>query len=276
MDNIYNYDLKDDDIRYYLMGKAVSNKPIDFYGKKIRQVSVDDMFEHGEKWFNSIIQPYVYNKDVYGVNDNQFGLLEVFFALSDERIKSGGVEKTHNELLKDSLSYFMDIPKKDIDILCDKNGVVQIIIGDKSNINNIAKLLFIDSNRFEELKGVILLICGGLKEFHKSDLDKKDELESKIKNNETKNRLAKLLDADKKRENDMDKSARIYNVYNSIISMNSPLDYNSALKLNIYQLYNSYNTSQIKEDNQFVLNTASNGMCSEGTKIIPFVKRIEK
>ena len=48
-----NFNLKDDNGRYYILGKALSNNPIDFYGKKMKYITVNDLFEYGEDFLEN-------------------------------------------------------------------------------------------------------------------------------------------------------------------------------------------------------------------------------
>lgn len=274
----FNYNLNDENTKYYYMGKVLTNKPIKFYGMNIRYITVDEVFNKGEKWLNEMLFPFMRNRDTYldSIPNDNIGLLEIFYYITETQLKNGETIDTYMDLLKDGISYFFGIDEKRIDFFIERNtGLINLVILDEYNPRGKAPQLIINSDRFEELRKIILLICGDIQEIHRSDLNKED-LESKIKSKSTKKRLGRLLEEEKKRESNMTKTSRIYNVYNSVVSMTDLVNYDRILDLNIYQLYNSYNNAQIKEDNNFLLNTASNGLCSEGTKIVPFINRIQK
>jgi hypothetical protein len=271
-----NYNLEDEDIRYFLLGRIISNKLIDFYGLKMKHITVDEILDNGEEWYNNLLKPFLCNKDVWGLNDD-FGLLEIFYLISHEQIKKGETKDIYDDLLKNSLSYFFNIDTKDIKMV-EMGTDINIVIGE----NPLSPTLFIDSNRFEELRKIILLEYNDGKEIHKSDLEKENK-EKTSKDKVYAERLKHFYEGKRKYENNkkngsgkINKTARICNVYDTIVNWVYGGDYNKGLDKTLYQLYSTYNFKNAESNYKYVLNISSSGMATSDLKITPLPEQTAK
>jgi hypothetical protein len=286
----YDYNLKDDDIRYFIIDKVISDKPIDFYGMKIKHINADDMLENGEKWMNRLLSPFLNNIDVYigDTQDLDVGLLEIFCYETKNQLNKGEVEDTFEDLLIDSISYFFGIDKGRIGlkeyITSDNKYKVDLVIVDETNpIVNPPKL-FMSSRMFEELKKIILLIYNDGKEFHREDYLKQNDKELTSNNANDAERLKRFYQGanaykkstEKDNKGKINKIARFSNVYNTVVNWACNGDYEKALKRNIYQLYSTYNFIHAESNYNYVLNISSNGMATESLKIVPLPEQVAK
>lgn len=251
---MYNFDLSDDNVYYSIHGKCIANLPIDFYGKNIRQISVLDYFDKGEEWFGKLLNPFIYNRDIFGNISKSIGLLELMYLNNKEDFMDS---------IKFSCSYLFGVDELYIRdrVIEDDNGFqVFIIIGGENC--KPEDLLIINNKRFMELKNLVLILSGELSEIHRRDLEK--EQETQIKDEKFRERFARYQ---KNKQQYLEKSKkpktnRKFNIFRTVVYMQENIDFEKVLKMNIYQLMDVYTNIHIREGYRTRMKIATSGFCS--------------
>lgn len=246
-------DLKNEDQKYYYLGKCITGKTIDFYSEKIYQPLVNDIFEMGEKSYFQLLMPFIIPIDFF---KNSLDSTSVYEAIMQD--------EGMTILLKESLFYFLKLDKDDIkEYYSERKKRKQLLIKDR---------LILYNERFDELKTLVLLMCN-VKELTKEDLElgKKDEepLSASKK---------KLLNGRKQNNkyNLEDKKVKLVNVYNYIVHEPPIPDYDKYLNWSIYQLYNTYSNMMKKKNIQFTYDVITNGMGTKEMKLESLADQIIK
>lgn len=243
-----NFNLKDDNNRYYILGKALSNNPINFYGKKMKYITVNDLFEYGEDFLENTLKVFCYSEDLLGRQEiinglkekvpdlklNEFGILEILYSISQ-------ADKEFEKNIFETMKFLFDCDFKWIalDLLPYGISEFKVFLG----CDNYK----LDNKQFNEL-GEILRLIYGLKLLTKEDLNKQDKNERllmKIKDESVREEFRKILQERDKREDSekgkRKKEERIYNNFNYINIQLGGLREEQLLKMNLYQFYNLYN-----------------------------------
>lgn len=250
-------DLNDEKQKYFYLNKCVSGKPVDFYGEKIYQPTVDEVFEMGEDTYYEFLSPFIVGRGLYNAPDD----MNTYECIMNNK-------KMIVNLIM-AINYFLKIDNVRIyecRSLSKKLGrpVNQIILNDR---------LIIDNNKFEELKQIILLICN-TKEVDKDDVEEnKQEISGKFKS--SKEKLLKGRSKSKKKQNE-EKRVKLANVYNFIVHSQDKIDYQNPLTWTIYQLYDTYQLQHMKENIKFIYDIASNGMLEKGKELELFSEKMAK
>lgn len=250
------YDLSNEQDYYYIHGKCIANLPINFYGLNIKQISLKDYFNYGEEWFARLVYPFRLNKKILlkeqDLIDN-IGILELFDLVSEEQRKNKS-----NEIIEDILI-------ENLKYLFTTNNVKKMIIN-KHNVPFVNYIvddtLMINSEKFEELKKIILVICGEIDELDLSKLNSKKTI--KLKNKKDQAAYNKLLEGRKKRaeKNKDDKSVKLFNIYRAVVYMQENIDFELWLNRNIYQLYDTFKNLHEREGYRERIRIATSGFCS--------------
>lgn len=244
------YDVEDYEYREYLRGLCLLNKPIPFYNKFINHISIGDIITMGEKAYMDMISVFALNKKyITNGQDIDIGLLDILFVNADRDVIFGSIFS--------ALKLLMNL----------KNNPELVPIKNDDGYEHIEivldGLLFIDSEKYEELRKIILFIN------HIKDLEFKVESKKKMINDSDKKRFEKLFKGREKSKQKEDKKNTILNFYNCVVHMQNPVDYDSISKWSIYRLYNTFNNLRIREDYDFNRNLYSSGMVELKKATIP-------
>lgn len=260
---------------FYYKGLALADINIDFYGLKIRQPKVREVLEMGDEQFFKLFKPFLFGDDLVTMEG-----LPIKISILDYSIS---IPSDNGFLLADiieSIKFFC----------CLKDNDITLDIKDEDRIEGVSKELglkriniivgdtVINSDNYDELRKIILLICGDRQPLTKEDLNKKEE-ELKCANEKDNDRLAKLLKGRKKERAKQKKSDDIksmtLNIYNTVVHMDNFIDYDKVLNWNFYRLINTYLTLQKKEFYNFDRDIKSSGMVNlEGVEIPDLTKII--
>lgn len=251
-------DLNDEKQKYFYLGKCVSGKPVDFYGEKIYQPTVDEIFEMGEDAYYEFLSPFIVGRGLYNAPDD----MNTYECIMNNK-------KMIVNLIM-AINYFLKIDNVRIyecKSLSKKLGrpVNQIILNDR---------LIIDNNKFEEFKQIILLICN-TKEVDKDDVENDSFKCKDSKYNEKVSKLLENRSKSIKKQNEI-KKVKLMNVYDYIVHSQSIIDYDAPLKWTIYQIYNTYKNLHIKEGVTFTYSVASNGLLDKDQKLKQLSDEIAK
>lgn len=253
-------DLNDEKQKYFYLGKCVSGKDIDFYGFKIKQPTVDEIFDMGEDSFYKILTPFILGRNLYQAPDD----MSLFECIMNNK------EVCMSLFL--AINYFMKVDFEDMKIY--ESVSMSKKLGRKVNQLIVNGKLIIDSDKFEELKTIVLMISN-TKEVNKNDVAEEDNF--KGLSEETRKMKEKLLKGRKKKNISSDeKKVKLVNVYNYVVHCQEVIDYEKSLKWTIYQLYNTYQNEHIKENTKFLFDVASNGMLDKNSKLEQFSEKIVK
>ena len=251
-------DLNDEKQKYFYLNKCVSGKAIDFYGEKIYQPSVDEVFEMGEDAYYEFLSPFIVGRSLYNAPND----MSTYECIMNNRSMMVNLVM--------AINYFFKIENVRI-YECKSLGkklgrpVNQIILNDK---------LIIDNDKFEELKQIILLICN-VKEVDKDDVGEEEKQEISDKFKSSKEKLLKGRNKIKKKQSE-EKRVKLANVYNFIVHSQDKIDYQTPLTWTIYQLYDTYQLQHMKENIKFIYDVASNGMLEKGKELELFSEKMAK
>lgn len=240
--------ISDENYIRYFKSLALMNKPIDFYGKKIYIPLVEEVLGMREDRFNKLLLPFVHNKKSLSIDIEEVGLLDIYESLTQQQLANGHSDNLFIDFVVDSIKMFFKTDSVDVINM----GTIEVVVD---------RDLFIDSNKFNELKEIILLICK-LKELDapkKSDIEVKLEKITDIREREYQRRI---LENKQKEENIDDLQSKLYNIYNNVVLLTGGLSYEKVSKLNIYQLYNTHKglgiLNNIKFDKDIYVSSISN------------------
>lgn len=259
--------LKDDDSRYFILGKALSNSPIDFYEKKIKYITVNDLFEYGEDFSNDILKIFCYSEDLLGkqeiinnlknnipnFKEKDFGILEILCIIfQNDKDFLNNILKSMNFLFEDNFKW------ETLDLLPYGIGEFKVFL----SCGNYK----LDSKQFNELSEILRLIYN-LKLLTKDDLNKEDKNEKllmKIKDETVREEFRKILyERDRREKNTKDKrkrEERIYNIFNYINIQLGGLKEKELLQMNLYQFLNLYQGLICKNKNDLDRAIMGNGL----------------
>ena len=259
--------LKDDDSRYFILGKVLSNNPIDFYGKKIKYITVNDLFEYGEDFSNDILKIFCYSEDLLGkqeiinnlknnipdFKEKDFEILEILYIISQsDKEFEKNIFKSMNFLFENNFKW------ETLDLLSYGIGEFKVFL----SCGNYK----LDSKQFNELSEILRLIYN-LKLLTKDDLNKEDKNEKllmKIKDESVREEFRKILyERDRREKNTKDKrkrEERIYNIFNYINIQLGGLHEKELLQMNLYQFLNLYQGLMYKNKNDLDRAIMGNGL----------------
>lgn len=254
------YNLDNEQYATYIEGLCLANLPIEFYGQYLKQLYVKDILLLGEEEYGKLITPFTLSKEILLENPNTDIFLLDIYSLDEFR--------TELEYLIKALKLFFNT--SDIELW--NNGQnLEIIIN---------KNLFLDGNKFEKLRKIILK-TNNTRELTKEDLKKTEEKSFSFKDNKLKSEWQLFMEErrrkkESKNEKKKDRATNIINVYNFISNCNN-IDYKMPLELTIYQLYNSYNNYHIKDNYNYTMRIATSGMVdSKDLDLTPLSQRMAK
>lgn len=277
------FNLKDEDNKYYILGKALTNIPIDFYGKEIKYITVNDLFEYGENFLEENLKIFCFSEEILGkqeiinnfkksisnLKEKEFGILETFYIISQTDKE---FEKNIFSILK--FLFNSDFKWEVLDLLPYGIGEFKAFL--------ICKNYKIDNKMFNELGEIIRLIYN-LKLLTKDDLnktDKNEQLLMKIKDESVREEFRKILYERDKREKNIKgkikKEDRIYNIFNYINILLGGLKEEQLLKMNLYQFYSLYNGLICKDRNSLDKAIMGNGLWDKKNKYIDLHELILK
>lgn len=244
------YNVEDIDYLEYIRGLSLLGKKIPFYNKSIRHFSVEEILEMGQSNYNELISVFALNKKFLCNNqDVDIGLLEIICVHNEaedilEKIFSG-------------LKMLLEL-EKEPEILVvnddDKNSHIEIVVDGT---------LFINSEKYEQLRKITLFMN------HVKDAKIDTKSKNKIANETDKKRFEKLFKGRKKEAEKEDRRNTILNVYNCVVHMQNPINYEYVAGWSIYRLYNTFNNLRIYEDYDFNRNLYSSGMVELKKATIP-------
>ena len=259
--------LKDDDSRYFILGKVLSNSPIDFYGKKIKYITVNDLFEYGEDFLENTLKVFCYSEDLLGkqeiinnlknnipnFKEKDFGILEILCIIfQNDKDFLNNILKSMNFLFEDNFKWEI------LDLLPYGIGEFKVFL----SCGNYK----LDSKQFNELSEILRLIYN-LKLLTKDDLNKEDKNEKllmKIKDESVREEFRKILyERDRREKNTKDKrkrEERIYNIFNYINIQLGGLREKELLQMNLYQFLNLYQGLICKNKNDLDRAIMGNGL----------------
>lgn len=255
------YNLNNEEYNQHLEGLLLANLPIDFYGFNMSQLTVREILLMGEHEYSKLIRPFGINKNIVNdekIKQSNLKTLDILYAMNDNNFENC------IKLIK--LLFGLDDDEITIIML----STPEIIVRKDGNS------LFINSDRFEQLKYIILKMFNA-REITEEDINK-DNKQLKFKDDETKSSWDAFMKRRKSNKDNKkkDNQVRLYNVYNFMSNCNG-IDYKSCLELTIYQIFNSYNIKHIKDNVDYTMKIATNGMCSaEGLDLSPLSVRIVK
>lgn len=284
------YDLKDDKTLYYLYGLAIRNKPIDFYGFNLYIPLVTDIFDMNrskeEMNYNSKLHIMLCETSCYvgKETENNLSVLEYIYEQNKtiEQLSQLSIEMPKTFYLKekliDSISYFFRINKDKVilDKLELENEKPFLALTEKE------KMLFLDNDKFEELRELICLVTNTKKISYK-DLCQDDNFDKKVKSSDE--RLNKRLQEFYKGREDYrnkvekvqrEKQAKIiefYNVYSYVANVRG---YDVTEKYNIFQLSNAYEYINANIIFNYEVGIATSGFASEQFKLEDIKLKIVK
>ncbi|MGL5152641.1 MAG: hypothetical protein ACRC7N_18970 [Clostridium sp.] len=252
------YNLNDEEYSDYIEGLCLSNQPIPFYNKKIRHLTVKELFLMGETKFNSLILPYAITKEmIKGIETIDVSLLDIIYNLDKHFLNAIQLIKIVFDIKDDDISV---MPIYD-------NGINKINI-----MLNGDELLCIDDKKFNELRTILLKICN-TKELKESVTNATTNFADKTYNN----RFEKLYKGRAKSNNKKKKINKFYNIYNCVVHSENIIDYENKLNWNIYQLFNTYKTLNIKESHDYTMRLYSSGMVdTKGIEVKSLYEQISK
>lgn len=234
------YDIKDENYSGYLEGLLLANLPIDFYGLKIKQLTVKEVLLMGEDKFSKLIKPFTINtKLIEQIKDTDLQTLDIIYGLEGEFLDN----------TKECLCLLFGVTTDEISIL--NNPRPELVIKNDKNF------VFIDCNKFEELKDIILKMFN-TRELNEDDIKRNEEM--RFKDSQYDNRFAKLFKGRERKKKKNNADFRVSHIYNLVIHSQSNVDYNIPLLWGIYQLYNTYKNLSIKESHNFTNRIYSSGM----------------
>ncbi len=254
------YDVKDTGYKNYVRGLSLANKPISFYTKNINHISVGDVLSMGEETYKRTMLPFMLSKDfIFGEDIPNVGMLDI---LTDESFNQ------YQDDLIFAISLVLNVDIKNVKIVKIDLYHKEILIEDKNFTNN----LYIDNDKFEELKSIVLFI-NNLRELKKTDKEK-----DKFKSTDEYNKRLEIFYKGKE-EYDKVKTEKsngdILNMFDFLVHFQNNIDYNNVLQMNLYQFYNSIKICSKKEDFMFTRDIYSSGQISlKGIEIPKFLKII--
>lgn len=270
-----NYDIKNENVYYYIHEKCISNQPINFYGKNIKQILLKDYFNNGEEWFSKLISPFVFDKDIFINEKLNIDELLFYFILSQEELKDKKEDILFNQII-DSIKWFFDTDNISIKVLNDSNGdIIDIGICVDNN-------LIIDSPKYNELKNIILILSGELNVIHKKDL--KENCIKDIKDEKFRKRFEKYQKYQKAYEEreakKNNKVKKIFNKFRTVVYSQENFDFEKVLNWNLYQLNDAYFSIYKKEEHDTNLRLYTSGNLTkediESLDLKPFHMKILK
>lgn len=243
-----------------LKGRLLANIPYDFYGVKLHPFLVKDIFKMGVQHFITITQPYTLTKEFFGAKGDimdKIPLFELLVAIDPIR-----------EALKDSLVCLFKLRPTEIRFVGDMESLESYFI--------IKNKLIINHLKFEELKQQVLIMCCAkeLKEQPKQmDFNR-------VKDAKRRKALEKLME-NRKANKDIiaeEQTVELTNIYNTVVHSQPSIDYEKVANFNIYQLYNSFQAINVRQDYEYNLKIATSGQCSDVNKLdlTPFATRLAK
>lgn len=238
-----NINFNSEDYKDYLEGLCLSGKPIPFYNLQINHLLVSEVFDIGESNINDLVLPFAITKDIIeGFSKLDLGLLDLFLLINDDKY-------IKNVQIMLSILFKTEIDNVVVWQYVDENKLprAEIIVNNE---------LWIDNNKFDELRKIILKITNS-KEIKKKDL-KSNEMNFEDKKDVS--RFAKLFKGREKEKTKKNKSFKLYNIFNSVVHFQYNIDYEKVLNMTIYQLYNTYTNLSVKENHDYTMRLASSGM----------------
>lgn len=248
------YNLKDKKYKEYIRGLSLANIPINFYTFKINHITVRDVLSIGEERYLRMMLPFMITKG-YALEDESVNVELI------DLVTSNKFYDYHDDFIM-ALSLFFNVSPEEIRFDCLDGVHNEIIIKDK---------LYINSYLFNQLRD-ILLFTNNIKELTNSNSNKK-----RFKSNEEYN---KRLDVFYKGKEEYEKVKKdmpnneIVSMFDFVVHLQEVISYENILRLNIYQLYNSFKRYNQREDYRFNRNTYSNREISLKNVEIPTYLKI--
>lgn len=238
-----SYNLNDDDYKEYVEMLCLANLPIEFYGEYLRHLTIKEIMLMGDR-YNLLIAPFTLSRDMFDGYEGKFYTLDVLLYLRE----------------------YLDNAIAMLELLFDTKNIEvfenEIIVNGR---------LFIDRDKFEELTNIILKMSNVCKYKKNKNSNGEDEcmtLEQieKIKDPREKRYQMRIYENTRKEQKKKYKSVSLYNVYNCVSNLDG-IDYEKTLRLNVYQLYNSFTILNKKEQYDYSMKVATSGYCSDVKKL---------
>lgn len=231
------YDMNDEDYKEYVKGLCLAGLPIPFYNKEISYLTVRDVFRMGNDNYYKMISLFAFNKEHY---------------LKDSKVDSpilDILDKQQNsyelfDLIIDFLTIALNLKTKPTPSMIGSHLEINIDDGD----------LYIDSDKFEELRKIILYM------YNLKEIKLYEETQKSIASEDDKKRFEKLFKGRKKKAEAKKKIDTISNVYNYVVHKQQKIDYENVLNWSIFRLYNTFNSFQVEESYKFNRDLYSSGM----------------
>lgn len=281
---MYNYDLKDEDTYYWINQLCLSDQPIPFYNINIYIPNMKEIMSLRPNVFNSLCVVFSYTKDCFDIlrDIDIFNTLDCFYQVSKDSIENG--INNFMYILVEGISFFTRINKNNIKIYSNEKsgGHVEIVIEnpDIRDYYGFPLRFCIDGKKFDELCGLIRLICGN-RALTKEDVEKQNEDEllkeeyqalAKAKNEKDRERIRRFYDCLRRNYKEEEKrgllpdtiqkkSTKILNVYRVV--SNYWKSYEATNKLNIYQMNKTYEFITYDIRNQYDIGIATSGFASK-------------
>lgn len=242
-----SYSLQDDDFKDYVELRCLTNLPINFYGEKLRHLTVKEIIEMSDvnnDVYSQMVTPLTFTRDLFQGFEGDFNLFEI--------------------LLVPEMSAYMNSVIQLLKILFDTDKVYvfegELVVNDR---------LFIDKYKFEELREIVLKMNNLQKFKKKVDGEKTLTLEEieKIEDQREKRYQMRIYENRKKEERKKNKAVSLMNVYNTVVHSGEFFDYSKPLEFNVYQLYNTFSVLHKKENHEYTMRLASSGMVTDVKKL---------
>lgn len=245
--------------------KLLSGKPIPFHGAFIKQPTGEDIDNLiNFDLFDWLTYPFCLTKEVIEIDDSLkkgHKLLDLIY-MSDIINLNNKKENYFSliSILIDSFKFFFDTDNvkffNRVEIKQTNEGYIL------ENLEFlIASGLIINSDNFDELADIILLICAK----RKLKLEKKKELQVEVGQSEQtladfEEYMKLSQEAEEKEKSKLQDAFSIPFIINKIANMDrkNP-DYNKAMKMTVWQLYNSYSASSYIENFEYLMDRANSG-----------------
>lgn len=283
------YDLSKESDMYLLRGRALTDIPIEFYGKEINYVHIKDIVINGEEWYQRIITPFSFDIDSYHKDEIIKNIKDNFSNCDMDNIKALEImylycqifDNVMMETIKESLKFFFGadaVEFRVIDLLTLGQDYYKVYL-------ELDDGFIIDSNKFDELSEVIRLICYDIKRINLKKQNEKEqkqlEMINKIKDERMRASFMEILkrqqEQEKKESKRNLKQQKFYNLFNYINIITGGFNEDKLLEKNIYQFYNLYNGLVLKLQEDQEKNIMSNGLWdSKKNKFVGLYDKILK